>query len=237
MRLSRGSSPPPAAAQPVREKSSRLPAWGRELLKRRAAGEAVDLVEVAVGGWPKGRLLEDRFGGALLVFLPDVDLAAADWSLLRGLDVVLDGDAAQDRFDLACLCALRAGAASVWGSAGGRGHVRLEFWPHGAPWLVWADGPVRDIAQALRSWRELLILTQADGYSGAAFVPVREALLADVGLNVDLSLRHGVSSRVLRRQVIAAAGEVDYADATTIEHHANLMALYEDEISRMEAMA
>lgn len=242
-----GESVKPVAAAGFRNASAakakaKSPAWGRELRERRARGERIELLQVVVGNWPKQCLLADEYGGATIVFLPDVDVVTADWSMVRGLDVVMDGDAPDDRFNIACLCALRAGAASVWYSAcrgdGRSGWARIEFWPHGAPWLVEASLMEHgDPAVFIPARRGELILTQAGGYADAAFAPVRCELLADIGLNPDLTRRDGVSMRVLNQQWCELTGNRPYRDAAAMAAHekkeAALSALYAAEMARM----
>lgn len=135
-------------------------------------------------------MFADRDHVARVVCAADLDISASDLSVVAGLDVLVCGaPEAEERFDLAVLGAMRAGAASVWGMFDSL-ICRVEFWPHAAPYYVAATVPVPTglFSRALVGQREAAVLLGEGQYAGDAYRPARASILARCGLHADGSL-------------------------------------------------
>lgn len=168
-----------AAAQVRR---GRAPAWAVQVMERRAAGERVGLLLVSVDCWDGGEYFKGRPAVERVCALEDFDIAAGDWSVVAGLDVLVCGVAGLERFNLAALACLSAGAASVWGEYED-GIARLEYWPL-APFVVAPERsvPVDGFGAALARFREVSMLLGDGFYGAAAFTSVRAGLLDRLGV-------------------------------------------------------
>ncbi len=165
------------------QRRGRLPAYAHDLLKKRQEGARIGLLLVAVDDWKGGWYLADKPNVFRIVCPPDLDIAGADFSVSEGCDVLVCGEGAADRLNMATLACLAAGAASAWGEYN-NGLWRTTFWPHEAPFLVCEEGPVQtdEFAARLTAFREREILLEAGHYGKPMFRPVRMAMLARLGL-------------------------------------------------------
>ena len=171
------------------------PAWAKPVMEKRAAGARIGLLLVSVDGWDGGWYLKEREHVERVCTLPDFDIATGDWSVVAGLDVLVCGDAEQDRFDLAVLACLRASAASVWVECAA-GMVRVEFWRWSAPYFVAAADPVPTgrFGTALAAFRETALLLGDGFYADPAFQPARTALLDRLMGNVPPAATTGAAA-------------------------------------------
>lgn len=167
----------------TKQKRARAPAYARELMARRAEGQRIGLLLVSVDDWKGGWYFEDRPNVCRVVCPPDFDIAGADFSVAEGCDVLVCGEGAAQRLDMATLACLSAGAASVWGEYND-GLWRTTFWPHEAPFLLCEEGPVAfaDFAAKLAAFREVQILLGAGYYGKPMFRPVRMDMLMRLGM-------------------------------------------------------
>lgn len=165
------------------QRRGRLPAYAYDVLQKRQEGKRIGLLLVSVDDWKGGWYLADKPNVCRIVCPPDLDIAAGDFSVAEGCDVLVCGESAVERLDMATLACLSAGAASVWGEYND-GLWRTSFWPHEAPYLLCEDGPVSYAAFAahLANFREISILLEAGHYGKPMFRPVRMAMLARLGL-------------------------------------------------------
>lgn len=191
---------------------AKAPAYGRELMARRGVGEYIGLVLLVVDDWQGGREYQDRDNVARLVCPEELDIGAADLSMLAGLDVLVCGATEDARFDAAVLASMRAGAASVWGQFADA-IWRVEFWPYRAPHYIGITGPVFQFGRALDEHRRASLLLRLGIYADDAYTPVRNALLAGFGLNPDLSCRDP-------RELELEAAQRAYDDALGDSSHA-----------------
>lgn len=165
------------------ERKRRMPGYAREILEKRAEGRRIGLLMVAVDDWNGGWYFRGKPNVERVVCPEDFDFSGADFSVASGCDVLVCGEGAPERLNLATLACLSAGAASVWGEYND-GLWRTTFWPHEAPYLVCEEGSVSyaDFAAKLAAFREREILLEAGGYGKPEYRPVRMALLARLGL-------------------------------------------------------
>lgn len=179
------SAAPSPSRRAFAERKRRPLAFAAELAARQAADERVGLLLVSVDDWEGGADLLWRPGVARVVVPEDLPTDRADWSCVAGLDVLVCGAAAAERFDAAVLATMQAGAASVWGEMAD-GVWRLEFWPHRSPYYAGANWPERGLpvaklGAALARHRRTAILFAEGFYGSAAFEGVRADMLMGNG--------------------------------------------------------
>lgn len=158
-----------------------MPAFGREILERRQAGERFGLLILSIDDWKGGEVLADRPGVARLVVTAELEFERLDLSIVAGCDVLVCGLCAPARFDAAVLACLAAGAATVWGEfqAGwttALWRVESLAWP--PPYWVCVDGPYEcsGFGAVLASYRETAILLGLGFYGGAVFGGVQDEM-------------------------------------------------------------
>ncbi len=149
-------------------------AHGKALLARRAAGERVGLLVVAVRDWSAGTWFESRPEVARVVLPDDVPVGAADWSPCLALDCVVCGGCPDEVFYAVCDALQAHGAASVWGEFAD-GICLIER--IGRRWVaVEAPLPVASLAPALRRWRQVATGLGLGFYRSRIFDGARQAL-------------------------------------------------------------
>ena len=158
------------------------PAWAHPVMEKKLAGERIGLLLVSVDEWYGGAQFADRPNVSRICALEDFDIAAGDWSVVAGLDVLVCGDCPAERFALAAVACLCSGAASVWGEYS-EGVFRLELW-RVAPYVVTVGPciPFSQFGSALAAYRETAMLLQEGFYGMEAFQPMRGALLERAGI-------------------------------------------------------
>lgn len=171
------------AAAGTKQFQGRPPAYARELLAKRQEGKRIGLLLVAVDDWDGGWYFRGKPNVCRIVCPQDFEIAGADFAVAAGVDVLVCGDGDVARLDAATLACLAAGAASVWGEYSD-GLWRTTYWPHWAPHVLCEDGPVPVEAFAvwLAAFREREVLTESGFYGQPMFRPVRDGLLARLGL-------------------------------------------------------
>lgn len=171
------------AAAGTKQFNGRPPGYARELLAKRQEGKRIGLLLVAVDDWEGGWYFRDKSNVSRIVCMPDLDIAAADFSVAAGVDCLVCGEAAAGRLDAATLACLAAGAASVWGEYND-GLWRTTYWPHWSPHVLCEDGPVSpaEFSARLATFRETAILLQDGFYGQPMFRSVREGMLERFGL-------------------------------------------------------
>lgn len=163
---------------------TRLPAYAKALLARRAAGERIGLLIVAVSDWKACEALALRDNTARVVVPEDTDPEGLDWSCATGLDCLVCGDDDEARLTSVTVELSNVGAASLWWECeDGVGPVVVVPLSNGK-FRVYGDGdlcPVERFGKYLAKYRELNILLR-DGafYANPAFDVVRQARLDEV---------------------------------------------------------
>lgn len=163
----------------------RFPAYGRQLMEKRAAGAEFWLALVAVGWLRDGDTLRGQDGVARIGCPLDAQPGRLDWRCVLGMDVLLttyEGIAAD--FLRAALDALWAAKpATLWIQPRPGYAQRLDRWStgRGDPWVT-ADArqiPLdSSFRQHLARARQLALLTASEPlFSDTRFDPPREALI------------------------------------------------------------
>jgi hypothetical protein len=148
-------------------------AHGKALEARRATGERVGLVVVAIHDWNDGRWFESRTEVARVVLPADLQVQDANWAPFLALDcLVTGGDDAT--FYAVCAALADHGAASVWG-AFADGFHRLER-GHSLWHAVDGPFPPEKLGAALRQYRALATVLSHGFYRSRIFDGVRENL-------------------------------------------------------------
>lgn len=151
------------------------PAFARDVVARRQAGDRIGLLVVAVHSWRAGKWFEGRAEVARVVVPPDQPADLVRFDCAAALDVVLCGDCSDDDLYSAASALALSSPASIWAEFSD-GFCRLE--KLGSRWVV--DGaPVNigGLAAAVRAYR-MFALARADGcYADKAFEPARDTFL------------------------------------------------------------
>lgn len=153
----------------------RPPAYGKELLARRAAGERVGLLVVALHDWDAGMWFDGRPEVGRVLLPEDTAVESVDWSVAMALDVLVCGSADDAVFYAACDALASAGAASVWGD------FNDGIWLLERARRLWlaVDGPydVRRLSGSLRLHREVMMMLRRGFYGSRVFDLARSAIL------------------------------------------------------------
>lgn len=167
----------------------RPPAHAKKLLERRADGELVDLLRVAVDDWDGGWEFDKEARVERVVCVPDCAIASLDLSCAVALDCVVVGECPPDRFNQALLALFQHGAASVWGQFAD-GYWRVVPWAFHACGYMGVHGPLTAwvLPAAVRAHREACLLLGEGVYAADLFQPAREAVLASMGITPDYRL-------------------------------------------------
>ena len=148
-------------------------AHGRALEARRAAGERVGLVVIAVHDWKDGLWYDGRPEVARVVLPADLQVQEASWAPFMALEcAVTGGDEAT--FYAVCAALETHGAASIWG-AFADGFHRLE---RGVNLWNAVDGPYppEKLGAAVRNYRALATVLSHGFYRSRIFDSVRDNL-------------------------------------------------------------
>lgn len=157
----------------------KLPAFGREVLALREAGQRIGLLVVSVHDWRAGADLAKRENVARVVVPPDLPPEGCDLSLVCGLDVLVCGvEGAAHDMAIRGACAYRA--ASVWIDTRA-GMQRVEVLAAGRRPIVGLElVPPGRFAAELAVRRELMLLCGDWPYDQPVFQPLRQQALARV---------------------------------------------------------
>lgn len=153
-------------------------AYGNDVMERRARGERVGLLVVAVHDWDAGQWYAGRPEVCRVVLPSDLPIEAADWTIALAADVLVCGRCDERLFYAVCSALARAGAASVWGDFDD-GFWSLE--PLRKSWVA-LEGPypVQRFGAALRRHRDAMILLRRGMYGSRVYDAARAALAAPI---------------------------------------------------------
>jgi len=159
-------------SKPTRRKH---PAFSRDVIARRQAGDRIGLLVVAIHSWRAGKWFGERAEVARVVVPPDqpADLLRFDCAL--HLDVVLCGDCDDDVLYAVADSLSLYQPASIWAEFED-GFSRLDR--VGRSWVTDGDPvPLRGLAAAVRAYRMYSLAQQIGPYRSADYDPAREAFL------------------------------------------------------------
>lgn len=149
-------------------------AYANDVAARRRGGERIGLLVVAVGDWEAGLWYDGRPAVARVVLPEDLSVAAADWSVVMALDVVVCGRCAEPLFYAVCAALERAGAASIWGE------FEDGIWLLVRARKLWfaTDGPfsIARFGAALRAHRGAAMALSIGFYGSRIFDAARAAI-------------------------------------------------------------
>lgn len=156
----------------------RPPAYGKELVARRNAGDRVGLLVVALHDWDAGLWFDGRPEVGRVLLPEDTSVDSVDWSVAMALDVLVCGSADDVVFYAACDALAHAGAASVWGDFNDGIHLLERA---SRLWFS-ADGPydVRRLSSSLRWHREIMMMLRRGFYGSRVYDAARTAIVKQV---------------------------------------------------------
>jgi len=162
--------------KPTRRKH---PAFARDVIARRQAGERIGLLVVSVHSWRAGKWFEARPEVARVVVPPDQPASLLRFDCALHLDVVLCGDCSDDVLYAAADSLLLYRPGSIWAEFDD-GFYLLER--TGSRWLIDSSNPVplSGLAAAVRAYRMYALAQQIGPYSATAFDPARQAFIAGI---------------------------------------------------------
>lgn len=161
--------------KPTRRKH---PAFARDVMARRQAGERIGLLVVSVHSWRAGKWFEARPDVARVVVPPDQPAGLLRFDCALQLDVVLCGDCPDDVLYDAADSLLLYRPASIWAEFDG-GFCRLDRLRSG--WIADGDAvPLSGLAAAVRAYRMYALAREIGPYADRAFDPARQAFIAGI---------------------------------------------------------
>lgn len=168
----------------------RAPAYARAVMARRAAGERIGLLIVAVSDWKACEELALRDNTARVVVPDDRYPHELDWSFAVGLDCLICGNCTEPVFFAVATMLHAAGAASLWCDFDD-GIARIEYFPSKLIPVQFVSDPHRSgiplsgFGKVLASFRHSAVLWREGFYASPAFDGQRQSEWAGIDANCD----------------------------------------------------
>lgn len=154
----------------------RSPAYARDVVTRRNQGERIGLLVVAIHDWKAGRWFQGRPEVARVVVTEDQKPDQMRFDCAHALDVVLCGSCTAQELQAVASAVSLWEPASLWGEFEA-GICRIDRVGKASWYAVGEPVAVRDLARAVRNYREAALAAGEGIYGSGVFLGARKAAL------------------------------------------------------------